>query len=371
MANGLDSFEVKLGYKMFNRATVFESVNNCVREMGQSRYLHLDKRENKAGCKLYRTTAFYTFGICELTIKDYNHKGNAGSELIARCRPAIILYPEDVYALCGETDYKPFQESFNQMVSMINRYMGNEPLPYLDGWIVNRIDYAFQYRTKLHEETMMMLRKSARSVITRSITKARNNGKECRRYDSSVYIVKKKCTVNFYDKTDEKGLQDDFHILRFEVQCRDDYLYKMRNEGRIKDLSLRGLWNHVLALSVVTTQIDKVAGTGDFYSLTKAEKMIKNTTKLTEPETLLLGKMLQYSVQPHVCRETWWEYFEICSGIIKLDSKNPKQRVQRMLRRLRINELAIPLRWHLDELPNPGRVIREMNGVCAKQPFSN
>lgn len=364
MTNSLDSFEAKLRNNMFNRANVYEAVNSCVREMGQSRYLHEDKSADKAGCKLYKTTVFYTFGICELTIKDYKHKGNFGSELIARCRPAITLYPEDVYALCGETDYGPFEERFNQMVNMLNRYMGDEPLPYLDEWIVNRIDYAFQYRTELYEETMRMMRKSARSEITRSIAKARNSSKECRRYVSSVYIVKKKCTVNFYDKTDERRLQDDFHILRFEVQCRDDYLYKMLNEGRVKNLGLRELWNHVLALSVVTKQIDKVVGTGDFYSLTKAEKMIENTIKLTEPEKLLLGEMLQYSVQPHVCREAWWKYFETCNYIIKLDSKKPKQRVQRILRRLKINELAIPLRWQLDELPNPGRIIREMNGAC-------
>ena len=49
MTNSLDSFEAKLRNNMFNRANVYEAVNSCVREMGQSRYLHEDKRDLLGG----------------------------------------------------------------------------------------------------------------------------------------------------------------------------------------------------------------------------------------------------------------------------------------------------------------------------------
>ncbi len=75
MTNSLDSFEAKLRNNMFNRANVYEAVNSCVREMGQSRYLHEDKSADKAGCKLYKTTVFYTFGITAFRRKKKHMNG--------------------------------------------------------------------------------------------------------------------------------------------------------------------------------------------------------------------------------------------------------------------------------------------------------
>ena len=358
MFNGfIDSFEMKLGKRQFDRDKLYKGINQLIRDMGSKKFLHMDKKRSTFSSKRYKTTAFYMEGFPELTIKDCLNEGNHGSTLIVRCRPAIMLHPDDEYALSGEMDYKPFENSFNWLIANINRYMRDSPLPMMDGWEVNRMDYAFQYPTELHTQTMMMMRKSSRTKISQPIYEARKRGVKWERYRDSVYIRKSKCTVNFYDKTTELGLERSDHVLRFEVQCKSDYLYNMLYKGRVKDLSLRGLWNRELALSVVKGQIQKLMGTCDFCNEEHAMNTIEKAVGLNEYEKYLLGEMLHYSVGTEVDRETWYLFLNDYFNVIKLDSKDPKDRVRRILKRLNINELAIPKRWRLQMLPNPYSVI--------------
>lgn len=354
----VDSFEMKLGRKQFDRDKLYNGINQLISDMGSKKFLHMDKKRSTVSCKRYKTTAFYAEGFQELTIKDYRNEGNHGSTLIVRCRPAILLHPDDEYALSEKTDFKPVEESFNRMITNINRYMGDSQLPFMDSWEVNRIDYAFQFPTELYAQTMMMMRKSARIQISQSIYEARKRGLKWRRYKDSVYIRKSKCTVNFYDKTAELGLEDDMHILRYEVQCKSDYLYNMQFKRRVEDLSLRELWNRDIALSVVKGQIQKLMGTCDFCSEEQALRIIEDSSGLNEYEKFLLLDMLHYSVRPEVDRETWRFFLGEYLNVLKLDSKDPIDRVRRILKRINVNELAIPKRWRLDMLPNPWGVIR-------------
>ena len=353
----IDSYEMKLGRKQFDRDRLYEGINELISDLDSKKYLHRDEKRSTASCMRYKTTAFYSDGFPELTIKDYHVNGNSGSTLTVRCRPAILFHPDDEYALSSEADYKNAEEAFNELITHINRCMGNSPLPMMGGWEVNRMDYAFQYPTGLYTQTMMMMRKSARIQISRSISEARNRGLNWHRYRDSVYIRKSKCTVNFYDKTIEQGLEGDEHVLRFEVQCKSDYLYNLQYKRRIEDLGLRGLWSRDLALSVVKGQIQKLMGTGDFYNEEHALNIIENALGLDDYDKFLLAEMLHYSVRPEVDRETWRSFLGDCLAVIKLDSKDPIDRVRRILKRINLNELALPQRWRLDMLPNPWGVI--------------
>lgn len=359
MNNGfIDSYELKISLKRFDRDSVYRGITQFIIEKGLKKHLHRDKKRSTVSCRRYKTTAFYSYGLTELTIRDFHVEGNSGSNVIIRCRPAILFHPNDPYALSGEADYKPVEKSFNRLITQINRYMGDSPLPMMDGWEVNRIDYAFQYSTELYAWTMMMMRKSARTQISRSIYEARKKGLKWKRYRDSVYIKKTKCTVNFYDKTRERGLQGNEHVIRCEVQCKSDFLYNMLHKGRVKDLSLRGLWSRDVALSVVKGQIQKLMGTCDFYNEEHALNIIENASGLNEYEKFLLLEMLHYSVRPEVDRETWRFFLGEYLNVLKLDSKDPIDRVRRILKRINVNELAIPKRWRLGMLPNPWGVIR-------------
>lgn len=353
----IDSFELKLAKRRFNRGRLYEGINDSIADLDSKKYLHRDEKRSTVSCRRYKTTAFYAYGFPELTIKDYHIDGNIGSTLIVRCRPAILRHPNEPYALSGEADYRPVEEAFNGLITQINRYMGDSPLPMMDGWVVNRMDFAFQYPTELYAHTMMMMRKSARAQISRSIYEARKKGLKWKRYRDSVYIRKAKCTVNFYDKTAELGLEDDMHVLRYEVQCKSDYLYNLQFKRRVENLSLRELWNRDIALSVVKGQIQKVMGTCDFYSEEQALRIIEDSSGLNEYEKFLLLDMLHYSVRPEVDRETWRFFLGEYLNVLKLDSKDPIDRVRRILKRINVNELAIPKRWRLDMLPNPWGVI--------------
>ncbi len=351
----VDSFELKIGKNRLNRKAVFDALWKCIRQLGSSQYPDLTHRNESL--MQTKTMAFYPFGITEFKIKDYRYGLNAGSMLLLRCRPAIVLYPEDPYALSGPGDYKRYETIFNGFIAMFNRYLTDSPLPTLDGWEVNRIDFAFQYQTPHYRETMALLQKSGRTEILRAV-----NNKQQPQYKDSIYIVKDKLTVNFYDKTIERKMESVEHVLRFEVQCKADFLYNMRYKGRITSLSLGELWNRSLAYSIIKKQLNKLVSDGDFVSITEAVKIIKHTRRISEPDMVLVIKLLNFSLTPSIDRTFWWDYIGLLAMAIPTDPDKLKSHVKRIMKRLNINEIAVPQEWRLDRVSNPCNIICEAYG---------
>ncbi len=341
----VDTFLLKIRLDSFQRDQVFKVVNQVIKNSGSTRFLYLDKNSKSDRFKRYRTSAFYPFGILEIAIIDCFYSCNNAYFIAFKCKPAVVLHGDDEpYALSNHKDYEAVASMLDSLIEILNRYMDGKPLEPVSCWRVYRIDYAFQIITDHPDLYMMLLRKGLPYKDDK--------------YDDSVYIKKSKCTVNFYDKTSEQGLDARCHVLRFEVQTNSDYLYKMQNEGRISDLSLRALWNRELALSIVVKQIEKLIGTGDFYSLEAAIPIINQAFKVTDEERSYLELILKISLYPSVRRKSMWDLFEIYAahsgGTCRLT-----KRLEHILKRLKINPIAIPARRRVDCLDNPANIIRK------------
>ena len=343
----IDTFMLKYHLDIRQRRIVYSAVNDLVKEVGMTKFLYADKDYSNARYSLYRTKAFKSEGIKELLIKDCFYPGNRCSFIKLTCKPARVLHRDDEYALSSFEEYEQVVELINSFIMKLNKHMGAYPFPLLDEWAVERIDYAFQFATEEYGLYLMFLRKGC-------------SYKEDK-YMDSVYIKSSKCTINFYDKTEERGMEGDSHIMRFEVQCHEDYLYKMLDDERIGSIALRELWDEKLALSIVTKRIGKLVGYGDFYSLEAARSVLQKASRISENEKSALFLLLQMSSYPSIRRESQWDLFAVRNGNTDRGGKI-RGRMERILKRFGMNQFAIPVRRHVDRLKNPAQVIMEITG---------
>lgn len=343
----VDTFMLKYRLDIQQRRTVYSAVNDLVSEVGMTKCLYADKDHSASKYKLYRTKAFKNDGVKEFLIEDCFYPGNTCSFIKLTCKPARVLHRDDEYALSSFEEYELVAELINSFIMKLNKHMGAYPLPLLHEWAVARIDYAFQFATEEYGLYLMFLRKgcSYKEDI----------------YMDSVYIKSSKCTINFYDKTEERGMEGDSHIMRFEVQCHEDYLYKMLDDERIGSLALRELWDEKLALSIVTKRIGKLVGYGDFYSIEAAKSVLQKASRISENEKSALLLLLQMSSYPSIRRESQWDLFAVRNGNTDTGGKI-RGRMERILKRLGMNQFAIPVRRRVDILKNPAQVIMEATG---------
>ena len=344
----IDTFTVKYRLDFQQRKIAYGAVNDLVSEADMTKFLYAGKEHRNSRYKLYRTKAFKTDGIKEVLIEDCFYPGNTCSFIKLTCKPARVLYRGDEYALSSPKDYEHAVKLINSFIMKLNRHMEAWQLPFLDKWEVCRIDYAFQFATEKYALYLMFLRKGC-------------SYKEDR-YTDSVYIRNSKCTVNFYDKTAERCGKEFCHMMRFEVQCHADYLYKMLDDERIGSLALRELWDEKLALSIVTKRIGKLVGYEDFYSLRAAEAVLQKACRINDGEKNTLRLLLKLSVYPSIRRESLWDLFAVHIGNIDAGGKI-RRRMERVLKRLGMNQMAIPERRRVEMLKNPVRIILESSQV--------
>ena len=341
----VDTFMLKYRLDRQQRENVYGAVNRLVREAGSTQYLYPDKAQDRKLSGRYKTAAFYPMGILEVAVRDCRYPGNYGSAVTLKCKPALVLHSDDAYSLSANNDYNAAIALVNNFIMELNVYMEACPLPLLEGWDVERMDYAFQFPTEEYDLYLKFLRKGC-------------SFKEDK-FEDSVYIENTKCTVNFYDKTVQLGLEDNRHMIRFEVQCHADYLYKMLYDERIGSLKLRELWDDRLALSIVTKRIGKLIGYGDFYSIKEAESVLQKDGRTDKNEKACVMQLLKSSLHPSARRGSQWDLFVILTAVPDNGDKLRKQ-MEHILKRLDMNQMAIPVRRRVSRLINPVHVIRDI-----------
>ena len=342
----LDTFMVKIKLNANQRFLIFKAVNTFVKETGSKSCLYLKKDKNH--CKWYVTAAFNNKGILELAIEDYWYPGNQGSLLYLKCKPAQVLHFGDVYALSDYNDYKESARLVDAFITRLNQYMPEEPLGSLAEWKVHRIDYAYQFMTEEYDLYMTLMQKGCP-----------NQGNI---YRDSIYIKKSKYHINFYNKTKKLERDETSHVLRFEVQCNADYLYKMRAEERIQGLSLRDLWKEEIAVEIVKKKMIKLIGYGDFYSFEAARHVLQDATNIRYCEKEAIIMLMRLSLHPLTNKDLIWEEFACAGGLEKVDNKFRK-RIEHLQKRLNINLIAIPEGNKITKLLNPVRAIPEFEKI--------
>lgn len=342
----LDTFMVKIKLTTNQRNLIYNAVNAFVKETGSKSCLYLKKA--KKHCRWYVTAAFNDKGILELAIEDYWYPGNRGSILYLKCKPAQVLHFGEVYALSDYIDYAGSACLVDAFITRLNQYMPEEHLEPLAEWKVHRIDYAYQFRTEEYDLYMALMQKQC------------PNRENC--YSDSIYIKKSKYHINFYNKTKKLKRNETSHVLRFEVQCNADYLYKMRAEERIQGLSLRDLWKEEIAAEIVKKKMIKVIGYGDFYSVETAIPVLQEATntRFCEKEAMIM--LMRLSLHPLANKDLIWDEFALAGGLEEVDIKFRK-RIEHLQKRLNINLVAIPESIKITKLLNPVKMIPEFEKI--------
>lgn len=333
---------IELTYKLHDNANIdllYNAINTFVKRIS-NKHLYTSPRFKTPYKLRYITDAFFPYGILELAIEKVNFLG-VSYNLIAKYKPAQVIYRNDPYALSGPDDYDRAVSNFNDFIDTLNSHMINQRLPHIELWQVNRLDYAFEIFTPNYEEYLKLLRKGCYNS-------------KADKHETSVYITGRNTNMNFYDKTVELELKDDDrHNIRFEVQCKRWYLNKLLHEHEWEKNDLYHLWDKNIAINIVMNKIQQLIGTGDFYTLASAEFKLKDNFNKKKAAQLL--DLLKISLYPKARRpwlpEIYSRHQEDCSA------EYVKKNLLPALNKVGISPLVIPAEWKVDRLDNPAHIM--------------
>ena len=273
--------KLKLDKEVFRR--LFDFVNEFLlaSDLGK---LWFDKN-----AKRYVTTKLAKHGFLEIAF----HKTKFKWYLEVKLQPIRLFRENEIVELCRFEDYYLVESGFNEFWSDV---IGCESvLPdfmSFSNWKVNRIDYAFQFRTPYLQTYLDLLQ---RGRIDKYFTE--------HEYKTSVYATANTVNLNFYDKYAQlKGktylknsdIESAKNLLRLEVQCKTDYLQKLKKKFGLDEMNVREFWDVNIAQHVLTYRIKTLVGELDFYRLDVANK------KLSEPtgnNSLILQSILRCIAQ--------------------------------------------------------------------------
>lgn len=357
----IDTFEIHCGITKDSAKCIVDAIDIIVHEeknYGRKKYGDKTIREHKSSV-IRKTSAFYTYGILELSILRSNVNGFYRYKLLAKVKPAIVLYPSDAYALSIDyDDYLRYKEVFEEFRERMNQFIEkyDYSIPSLDYWSVSRIDYAYQFSTSHYKYYMNLFKKSCKQ-------EKRNT------YKNSLYIIKKRYNVNFYDKTqkfiDSGKLElKNEHFIRLEMQCKQEYLKYLVDKETILSYELSELWNSLLAKRTVLFGIKRYIGIEDYFSIDESKSILYKRYCKTKAEKMIF--LLNASLHNTTIRTNLGVLCEIISkGYIT--EKQIKRNIIPELVESGVNLLAIPANWRINYLPNPVKLIPELREYIEGQ----
>ncbi|MBR3745468.1 MAG: hypothetical protein IKN27_00725 [Selenomonadaceae bacterium] len=220
--------------------------------------------------KRYVTTKLSKQGFLEIAF----HKTKFGRYLAVKLQPIRLLKENELVELCRFEDYFSVEKSFNEFWREVIGSEGDLPdFMKFANWMVSRIDYAFQFKTPYLQTYLDLLQ---RGRVDKYFSE--------REYETSVYATANTVNLNFYDKYAQlqsksylkaSEIEAAKNILRLEVQCKADYLQKLRKKFKLAGISVRDFWNVDIAEHVLRYRIKMLVGDRDFYRMDEAERKLK------------------------------------------------------------------------------------------------
>lgn len=303
---------------------------------------------------------FSHHGFREITLIHQTYRAGLvyrGIEIILN--PKVMLHPDMLIQSTTADEIPQIADVFDEKLQLIfggyRRY-----LPSFNQWICKRIDYCADVITEHVSDYIQLFQ---RSKIPNRHFEAKN------KYEGSAYAMCGSMTLNFYNKQDElmkrRMKNKDTRIteehvcaaeglLRIEVQCeRNKTNYIKQREG-FSNKCIEHFLNPQLAQSIILNYYDKSIGSGDFYSLYEARKII-NRSEIPQNSKQALLSTLDLISQARKVDTARKQFIE---GIV-LEGKGCFQgrgetfdRNVKKLRSLGINPVTIPRSWGIHHLPN-------------------
>ncbi|WP_040191080.1 hypothetical protein, partial [Clostridium culturomicium] len=233
-----------------------------------------------------------------------------------------------------------FKELFDEEVKKIH-----ESLPRLDYWVINRIDYAININTPYVKEYIKLFQRADKPRSFKELYCS--HAKIRKQKEGSFYLYNDSVAINFYDKESER-LSQNFNLdgakdlLRLEVQCKKPKTNSIKTKEGFATRHLKHYLSQDLSSEILDHYYNKTIGTGDYYKLTEAIKMVKESKHTSKTQEKLIGVMK--AVSKH--RSIWKareqsEYNPSCFNLYL-----------KKIRELGINPVTIPLRWEINKLKN-------------------
>ncbi|MBR3746389.1 MAG: hypothetical protein IKN27_05450 [Selenomonadaceae bacterium] len=339
----IDTMMIKLELDKATYKDFFDCVNAFLasRELGVLWF-------NKAG-KRYVTTKWSNRGFLELAF----HKTNFGRYLEVKLQPIRLLRENELVELCRFEDYFSVEESFNEFWREVIGSEGDLPdFMKFANWKVSRIDYAFQFKTQYLRTYLDLLQRGRIDNYFRE-----------QEYETSVYATANTVHLNFYDKYAQlqsksylqaSEIESARNILRLEVQCKAEYLQKLRKRFKLDGISVRDFWDVDIAEHVLRYRIKMLVGERDFYRLDEAERKLKTQA---ENNAFILCMILRDIAQAENVRLAKENFCRKHRGIT---CDKWEKLLHRLRKKFEINPLTFPAVENLPpKLKNPYELLSE------------
>ena len=316
------------------------------------------------------TNFFYPNGIKAVIINKWEHSNYS---LVFRINPQTLLtghssvdlfmaVPDNVQAL---------QQRFHEAVSP---YFHNLDIPniselsQLSSYYCRRIDYTFDFRfsNQRDVDTFCNLTKKTSKFI-RTTLRSCNNLKQ---KDQSTAEANKSVKVMLYDKKKQieqtnryrsKHVNDLINqaigIVRIEVQCHKNKIESLRKKYGYSSKCIINYLNENIAADVLLKYYDNSVGRSDFYSLYRANKIIRQSDQTDRMKDKLYKFLQAIAHTRHVSntRDNFKEGIHLNgnSNIVVSGSKSTFRSRLKLLQQLNINPVTIPKDWHIPYFRNP------------------
>ena len=242
----------------------------------QHNLTQLHKNPNQK--RSYITNGLANYGFLNINFFHTNYKYGVKLTL----QPIRLLYPGELLRLSIYSNYSSIESHFNQWMDRLNATVSNLPsnfssfkFPYLDNWSLLRIDYAVNYTTPFKKAYLTLLNHG-------NIPKGFSKNK-C--YDTSLYLCSKNVNINFYDKhahlvhksnASSSILINSQNILRFEIQCKNKEIQRIKKKFNLSASILSEFWNTSIASYIIKKRLAAIIGKQDFYCLSTAKILLEN-----------------------------------------------------------------------------------------------
>lgn len=345
----IDTFTVS--YE-FPRETAKESFLKLLSYM-QAQYKM--KMYNKLFNSFHFTGVFCDYGILSFAMLKHEPRKENGYFVKLTINPKALLDQEDYdhISLAVEKDYASVACIFDTYISCLSEEAGVF-LPSLDTWVPTRVDFAVNAIGVPASLYVYLFNKGAappNAVLKCSLRK-------CFQYkaNGSYYRPYKGLTINFYNKTlqlqQKHNITLNCDVLRLEVQL------KLNDKKRIaaslgldgsSELTLKALWNKILAYDTLYRYIVCTVGKEDFLPKSKTSSILRSKQK-----GVLLHKAIEFLNILNVNNV----YFDIAENIFIVQNDDHAERYFRdrvlpVFRKVGVNPITLPAKSGFKRLPNP------------------
>lgn len=309
-------------------------------------YKRLEENENKnwkaVGDDTYINKSFIEFGFNKILLsrKQVDPKYKRKLEFIT-----IVLNPNKLvtgnrFNIIGIEEYEKLNEKFDEFIKDIHIN-----LPSLAHWSMKRVDYTIDIETPYVKEYIKLFQRGDKPSNFNELYCPIS--KTSKQIDGSLYLFNKSVTINFYDKENEvlsKKIDANpcKNILRLEVQCKKSKTNYISIKNEFGNRFAKNFFDEQLSLNHIRYYYDKIIGSGDYYTLGEAIRIVEES-KYTRKTKDKLIEVLK-AVSKH--RSIW--------KARENSTYNPNcfNRYLKQIRGLGVNPVTIPERWGIDKLEN-------------------